>query len=342
MDDTLIAVARAMLAPGKGLLAIDESTGTCNARFASLSIAQTESSRRSYRELLVSTAGLSEYISAVILYDETAHQHLRGDQGFLTFLAQAGMVPGIKVDLGAKPLAGHAGERVTEGLDGLRERLVAYHVLGARFAKWRAVFSISASWPTRACIEANAHALARYAALCQEAGLLPIVEPEVLVAGAHTLERCEDIMQAVLLSVFEQLDRQGVRLEEMILKPAMVLPGSEATAPASPADVAAATLTGLRRAVPAAVAGVAFLSGGQPGPLACTRLSAMHSLARMEGLCLPWPLTFSFGRALQQPAMQIWAGAEANAQAAQHALLLRARCSAAAARGEYVAGMEAT
>ncbi len=331
----LIATAQALMAPGKGLLAMDESVGTCYRRLAEVGIAQTEESRRRYRELLVTAPGLSEAISGAILFDATLLQKTGDGVSFVDVLRADGIVVGIKVDAGAKALAGHAGEQVTEGLDGLRERMAHYASLGARFAKWRAVLTIGDGLPSRACILANAHALARYAALCQEAQLVPIVEPEVLMEGGHTLARCSDVTTEVLHQVFEQLYRQGVALEGMVLKPNMVLPGLSSGATASLEEVADATLSCLRRTVPAAVAGIAFLSGGQSAELATARLNAMHLRT-----ALPWPLSFSFGRALLQPALGLWAGSDSNRVAAQNALLHRARCNGAAVRGAWRPAME--
>lgn len=343
----LIATAQALMAPGKGLLAMDESVGTCNRRLAEFGIAQTEDARRRYRELLVTAPGLSESISGAILFDETLHQTTGDGVPFVDALRAAGILVGIKVDAGAKALAGRPGEHVTEGLDGLRDRLNRYASLGARFAKWRAVLTIGDDLPSRAGIEVNAHALARYAALCQEAQLVPIVEPEVLMDGDQTLARCSDVTAEVLHEVFEQLHLQGVALEAMILKPNMVLPGLSCATAVSLDDVADATLICLRRAVPAAVAGVAFLSGGQAAALATARLNAMHQATSAQSPAtaarwpkLPWPLTFSFGRALQQPALSLWAGKDSNRVAAQHALQHRARCNAAAARGAWRPAME--
>lgn len=334
----LVDTANALVTDGKGLLAMDESTGTCNQRLASAGIPQTEEARRVYRELLVCTPGLAQYISGAILFDETIHQLTTDGVPFLQVLADAGIIAGIKVDLGAKPLAGHTGETITEGLDGLRSRLMTYFSMGARFAKWRAVIAPGSGLPTLACIDANAHALARYAALCQEAMLVPIVEPEVLMDGDHTLERCAGITHELLLRVFDQLDRQGVVLEAMILKPNMVLPGLSSAPQPDASVIAEATLTCLLRSVPAAVAGIAFLSGGQSAELASARLNAMHlSLSPMRR---PWPLSFSFGRALQQPVLVAWAGDDTHRTAAQAALLHRARCNSAALRGEYDATME--
>jgi fructose-bisphosphate aldolase, class I len=329
-----------MLAGDKGLLAIDESIATCNRRFAELGIAQTEDRRRSYRELLITTAGLGASISGVILCDETFRQSAADGRTFLRILDDAGIVVGIKVDAGASDLAGHPGERVTEGLDGLRGRLAEYFGMGARFAKWRAVIRLGTGLPSRACIDANAHALARYAALCQQAGLVPIVEPELLMEGAHTLEHCREATTQVLRSVFAQLIGQGVLLEGMILKPNMVTPGSDCAVQGSIGEVAAATLRCLLEAVPAAVPGIAFLSGGQTGVLACSRLNALQAPSTARSAPIPWALTFSFGRALQEPALSIWAGRDSQCAAAQQALLHRARCSRLARLGQYATAME--
>jgi fructose-bisphosphate aldolase class I len=335
---SLASIARVLVADDKGLLAIDESVSTCNKRFARLGITQDEQTRRAYRELIVTTPGLGQCISGVILFDETIRQTTTGDVPFLTVLAQAGIVAGIKVDLGAKPMAGHPGEKVTEGLDGLRERLADYAALGAQFAKWRAVFTIGDETPSRACVQANAHALARYAALCQEAGLVPIVEPEVLMTGEHTLARCGQVTEQVLLEVFSQLHAQGVVLEEMLLKPNMILPGLDSSVQESAGTVADATISCLRRAVPAAVAGIAFLSGGQSGDLASSRLNAINNADRSP---LPWPVAFSFGRAIQEPALTIWDGQDANVARAQHALLQRSKSNQDARRGEYAPSVPA-
>lgn len=335
----LAAIAKAMVAEDKGLLAMDESTPTCNRRFEKAGIPQTEEARRAYRELILTTPGLGEAISGVILYDETIRQGKKDGTPFLDVIADAGIIPGIKVDIGAKDMAKHPGEKITEGLDGLRDRLTEYALMGARFAKWRAVITVSDGKPSRGCIDANAQALARYAALCQEAGLVPIVEPEVLMDGAHTLERCFEVTEETLQTVFSQLYTQRVELEEMILKPNMVLPGSKCPETASVNDVADATVKCLLRAVPAAVGGVAFLSGGQSPELASAHLSAMN--ARFASR-LPWALSFSFARAIQQPALEIWRGEKANIPAAQQALYHRAKCNQAARRGEYSAAMEKT
>jgi fructose-bisphosphate aldolase, class I len=333
-------IARQMVAADKGLLAIDESIPTSDRRFAALGIAQTVEQRRRYRELLITAPGLGDSISGVILSDETIHQRTADGTTFLRVLGNAGILVGIKVDTGAKDLAGHPGETVTEGLDGLRDRLRNYFQLGAQFAKWRGVIRIGAGLPRRACIDANTHALARYAALCQEAGLVPIVEPEVLMDGAHTLERCREVTTEVLRAAFDQLILQGVALDGMILKPNMVLPGSDCAIQESIEEVADATLRCLLEAVPAAVPGIAFLSGGQTGPLASARLNAMQAPRNARISPIPWILTFSFGRALQEPALGIWAGQETNRAAAQQALLHRARCNRLARRGEYEAAME--
>ncbi len=334
----LIGTARALVGDDKGLLAMDESTPTCNRRFAALGIPQTEEVRRAYRELIVTTPGLSECVSGVILYDETIRQRDKDGTPFVKAIANAGIITGIKVDTGAKDMAGHRGEKITEGLDGLRDRLKEYSEMGARFAKWRAVITIGDGIPSRGCIEANAQALARYAALCQEAGLVPIVEPEVLMEGEHDLERCFDVTDKVLRTVFTQLYAQRVMLEGMILKPNMVLPGLTCPKQETVDEVADATVRCLLRAVPAAVPGIAFLSGGQPAKLASARLNAMNVRFKSR---LPWALAFSFARAIQQPALEIWRGEEANVSAAQQALSHRARCNRAARRGEYDAAMDA-
>jgi fructose-bisphosphate aldolase class I len=333
----LIETAKALVADDKGLLAMDESISTCDKRFASVGIPQTEEARRAYRELLVTTPGLNEAISGVILFDETIRERKTDGTPFLEIIAAAGIIAGIKVDVGAKPLAGHPGEKITEGLDGLPSRLADYSRMGARFAKWRAVLSINDELPTAGCIEANAEALARYAAMCQEAGLVPIVEPEVLMDGNHSLDRCRQVTEEVLRFVFNQLYSQRVLLEGMILKPNMVLPGSSCPKQETIDEVADASVECLFRAVPAAVPGVAFLSGGQSAGLASSRLNAMN--VRFKGR-MPWALAFSFGRAIQQPALEIWRGNPANVPAAQQALLHRARCNRAARRGEYDAAKD--
>ena len=329
--------ATALVADDKGLLAMDESNPTCNKRFAKLGIPQTAETRRAYREMIVNTPGLGESISGAILYDETIRQQKKDGTPFAKALDDAGIIPGIKVDAGAKDLAGHPGEKITEGLDGLRGRLAEYSQMGARFAKWRAVIAVGDGIPSRASIEANAHALARYAALCQEAGLVPIVEPEVLMDGAHTLARCDEVSEEVLRTVFHQLYIQGVMLEGMILKPNMVLPGLTCPKQETVDEVADATVRCLLRTVPAAVPGIAFLSGGQSAELASARLNAMNVRFKSR---LPWALAFSFARAIQQPALEIWRGDDGQVAAAQRVLNHRANCNRAARRGEYNAAME--
>ena len=287
----------------------------------------------------MTTPSLSECISGAILYDETIRQQKKDGTSFVKVITDAGIIPGIKVDTGAKDMAGHPGEKLTEGLDGLRDRLAEYSQMGARFAKWRAVIAVGDGIPSRGCIEANAQALARYAALCQEAGLVPVVEPEVLMDGEHTLERCGEVTEEVLRTVFNQLYTQRVMLEGMLLKPNMVLPGLTCPKQETVDEVADATVRCLLRAAPAAVPGIAFLSGGQSAELASARLNAMNVRFKSR---LPWALAFSFARAIQQPALEIWQGKEANVSAAQHALDHRARCNRAARRGEYTAAMETT
>ncbi len=333
----LISTAKALVAEGKGILAMDESIPTCNKRFAQYNMPQTEAMRRDYREMITDTPGLNESISGAILFDETIRELKKGGMPIVKALIDAGIIPGIKVDTGAKDLAGHTGEKITEGLDGLRDRLKGYYQMGARFAKWRAVIAMGNGKPSAACITANAHALARYAALCQEAGLVPIVEAEVLMDDAHTLEQCSEVTEHVLRTVFNQLYQQNIMPEGIILKPNMVVPGLTCPKQESVETVADATVKCLLRTVPAAVPGIAFLSGGQPGELASARLNAMN--ARFANR-LPWQLSFSFGRALQQPALGIWDGKEANIAAAQAALYHRAKCNAAARKGEYNTGME--
>jgi fructose-bisphosphate aldolase, class I len=329
--------AKAMVANDKGLLAMDESTPTANKRFAASGIPQTEEMRRAYRDMIVTTAGLGDFLNGAILVDETIRQQTRNNIPFAKALENVGIIPGIKVDAGAKPMAAHPGEKFTEGLDGLRERLAEYAKLGARFAKWRAVITIGDGIPSRGCIEANAVVLAMYALLCQEAGLVPIVEPEVLMDGNHTLDRCAEVTEKTQHIVFEQLIAQRVLLEGMILKPNMVVPGLKCPKQNSTEEIAEATVQCLLRTVPAAVPGVAFLSGGQSGELASERLSAMNARFKSR---MPWGLAFSFARAIQEPAMQIWHGEDANVPAAQKALLHRAKCNVAARRGEYTAAME--
>jgi fructose-bisphosphate aldolase class I len=336
-SQTLRDTVTALFAGDKGLLAMDESNPTCNKRFAQMGIPQTEEARRAYRELIVTTPRLGECIGGAILYDETIRQQKSDGTPFIKVLIEAGIIPGIKVDQGAKDLAGHPGEKVTEGLDGLRGRLAEYSKLGARFAKWRAVIAIGDGIPSWGSIEANAHALARYAALCQEAGLVPVVEPEVLMDGGHSLEQCYKVTDEVLRTVFSQLFAQRVMLEGMILKPNMVLAGLACTGLETVDEVADATVNCFLHAVPAAVPAIAFLSGGQSPELASARLNAMNVRFKSR---LPWAVAFSFSRAIQQPALQIWKGQDNNVSAAQQALYHRARCSQAARRGEYDASME--
>jgi fructose-bisphosphate aldolase class I len=327
--------AQALVAAGKGILAADESTPTMAKRLAAVGLESTEPRRRGYREMLFSTAGLGEHISGVILFDETIRQRAGDGTSFVELLGRQGIIAGIKVDAGTRPLAGFPGEVVTEGLDGLRPRLEEYAALGARFAKWRAVIRIQDGLPSATCLEANAHALARYAALAQEAGLTPIVEPEVLMDGTHDLQRCAEVTEAAVRAVYEQLSRHRVVLEATLLKPNMVLPGEACPEGASDEEIAERTITALRRVVPAAVPGLVFLSGGQSDQQATSRLDALNRLGRA-----PWQLSFSFGRALQGPVLRAWAGEDANHAAAQAALLTRARLNGAARRGAYRPGLE--
>lgn len=331
----LASIARELVASGKGILAADESTGTIEKRLKSVSVVSTEENRRAYRELLFTTAGLPEFISGVILFDETLRQKTGDGVPFAKFLSDAGIIPGIKVDKGAKPLAHFPGEKITEGLDGLRERFAEYAELGAKFAKWRAVISIGEDIPKDFCLEANAHALARYAALAQEAGLVPIVEPEILMDGEHSIERCFDVTEAMLEFLFDELFAHRVRLEELLLKPNMVISGVNCPRQAPVQQVAEATLLCLRETVPAAVPGVVFLSGGQSDELATAHLNAMNQIGHA-----PWELSFSFGRALQSPALKTWRGKPENFHAAQQALLHRARLNGAARFGNYSNEME--
>ncbi len=328
--------ARAMVAKGKGILAADESTGTIKKRFDAIKLESTEEHRRSYREMLFTAPGAAESISGVIMYDETIRQRTRDGVAFPEYLARQGIVPGIKVDEGAKPLAGFPGETITEGLDGLRDRLAEYYRLGARFAKWRAVIDIADGVPTAYAIAANAHALARYAALCQERDIVPIVEPEVLMDGAHSIERCEEVTDRVLEAVFDQLFAARIHLEGMVLKPNMVISGKKAANRASPEQVAEATVRCLKRHVPSAVPGIAFLSGGQSPQEATLHLSLMN---QMGGL--PWNLTFSYGRALQDTALKGWGGTAANFAAGQKEFAKRAKLNGLATLGRYQASLEA-
>jgi fructose-bisphosphate aldolase, class I len=333
----LIKTANMLVADNKGILAMDESNATCNKRFATLGIPQNEETRRAYREMIVTTPNLSDGISGVILYDETLYQQKKDGTPFITTIIDAGIILGIKVDTGAKDMAGHYGEKITEGLDGLYERLTEYYRMGARFAKWRAVITLGNGIPSRACIEANAHALARYAALCQEVGLVPIVEPEVLMAGDHFMNRCSKVTEEVLHTVFEQLYLQDVKLEGMILKPNMILPGLTCLSQETIEEVADATINCLLKVVPAAIPGIAFLSGGQSKALASARLNEMNIRFKSQ---LPWKLAFSFARAIQQPALEMWKGKDENVLLAQQILYHRTQCNQAARRGEYNASME--
>ena len=335
MSSELAKVAQAMVAKGKGILAADESTGTIEKRFKSINVENTEEHRRAYRDMLFSARGVGDFISGVILYDETLRQASADGTPFPVMLARQGILPGIKVDTGAKPMALCPDETVTEGLDGLAKRCAEYVKLGAKFAKWRAVITIGNGIPSAACITANAHALARYGAICQEAGLVPIIEPEVLMDGSHDIDACEAATEWTLRETFAALASQRVRLEEMVLKPSMVISAKDCPRQASVDEVAARTLAVLKRTVPAAVPGIAFLSGGQSDELATAHLDAMN---RMGGG--PWALTFSYGRALQAAALKAWKGSPANVAAAQAALMHRSRMNGLAAAGQYKADME--
>ncbi|HSR61837.1 MAG TPA: class I fructose-bisphosphate aldolase [Gammaproteobacteria bacterium] len=328
--------AAAMVAKGKGILAIDESFPTIKKRFDAINLESTEENRRAYRDLLITNPGGAEYISGMILFDETIRQSTADGTPFTEALVKQGIMPGIKVDAGAKPLAGHEGEKVTEGLDGLRERLAEYRELGARFAKWRAVITIGDNIPTCGCIEANAHALARYAGLCQEAGIVPMVEPEVLMDADNTIERCYEVTESTLRAVFNQLKDQRVTMEHTILKTNMVISGKQCPEQAGVQEVADQTVRCLLNNVPAALPGIVFLSGGQSAELATAHLNAMN--ASYDNL--PWPLSFSYGRALQEPCLKTWAGKTENVKAAQTALLHREKCNGLACLGQYSPEME--
>lgn len=331
----LESMARALVAPGRGILAVDESMGTIAKRLKSTGIAPSDEHRRAYRELLLTTAGLGEFISGVILFDETLRQATADGLPLVAMLQREGIIPGIKVDRGAKSLAGFPDEKITEGLDGLRKRFAEYAELGARFAKWRAVIAISADKPTRPCLVANAGALARYAALAQETGLVPIVEPEVLMDGDHSIERHGEVTEEALHHVFLALREQRVRLEAILLKPNMVVSGTTCARQAGAEEVARATLTCMKRTVPAVVPGIVFLSGGQSDEQATVNLNALNRLGSV-----PWELSFSFGRALQSPALKTWVGKSENVQLAQRALYHRAKCNSAARSGSYSRAME--
>jgi len=336
--DSLTDIANAMVEKGRGILAADESTPTCTKRFDSIGVESTAENRNAYRDMLFTTPGMEEFISGVILFDETIRQStLKDGVPIPDHLTSLGVIPGIKVDKGAHPLAGTDGEKVTEGLDGLADRLKEYYDLGARFAKWRAVLTISDDAPSSECVSANAHALARYAAICQEHGLVPIVEPEILMDGTHTIEDSFVVTEEVLHTTFYELYAQGVTYEGMVLKPNMVLSGYECTTQASVDEVAEMTVTCLSRAVPSAVPGIAFLSGGQTDEKASAHLNAMNQLLNGGG---PWNLTYSYGRALQAPALKAWGGSNDNVPAAQDVFYKRARLNALATKGEYAADME--
>jgi fructose-bisphosphate aldolase class I len=332
----LVTTAKALMASGKGLLAMDESTPTCNKRFAAYGISQTPESRRDYRELILTTPDLGQYLSGVILFDETVRQTTRSGKPLISLTEEAGIIPGIKVDTGTTDLAGFPGEKITEGLDGLNGRLTEYAAMGLRFAKYRAVIDIDDDIPTVECIEANMHGLARYAAICQHAGIVPIVEPEVIMHGAHSMNTCGLVTEKVLKSLFYHLYKQRVMLEGIILKPNMVLAGLDAPEQPGLAAVALATVQCLLHCVPAATAGIAFLSGGQTPRQATARLNRMNLEFKSS---LPWPLTFSFSRALQAPALEMWKGKDENRTAAQQLLLYRTKCNSLARRGEYLEDM---
>jgi fructose-bisphosphate aldolase class I len=336
-NENLESIARKLVAPGKGILAADESSATIEKRLKSIGVASTEENRRAYRDVLFTTAGAGEFISGVILFDETIRQKTRDGRTFVAVLEEQAIIPGIKVDKGAKPMANFPGEKITEGLDGLRERLAEYRKLGARFAKWRAVISIGDNIPTYTCIAANAEALARYAALCQEGDLVPVVEPEVLMDGVHTIERYFEVTQQTLERVFHALYEHRVSLEGMLLKPNMVLSGKECPQQASVQEVAEATVRCMKCVVPAAVPGLVFLSGGQTDQQATKHLNAMNRLAG-----LPWQLSFSYGRALQAPVLKAWKGDQANVAKAQQAFHHRAWCNSKARFGKYTEDMETT
>jgi len=331
----LETIAKNIVKPGKGILAADESSPTIKKRFETIDVDSNEENRRAYRDLLFTTHGMEEFISGVILFDETIRQSGLNGEPFVHMLSKKGIYPGIKVDQGAKPLAGFEGEKITEGLDGLRNRLSEYRDMGAKLAKWRAVITIGKDWPTRFGLEANAHALARYAALCQEAGLVPIVEPEVLMDGDHDIARCRDVTAAALNALYAALFEHCVYLEGTLLKPNMVISGKNCPQQAGPEAVAEATLSCFRQVVPAAVSGIVFLSGGQSSEQATQNLNAINA-----GGPQPWPLSFSYGRALQEHALKAWKGRKENVKAAQQVFYQRAKCNGAATRGEYTKAME--
>ena len=333
----LAAIALAMVAPGKGILAADESTGTIGKRFEGINVENNEENRRAYRDMLFSTRSLGDHISGVILYDETLRQKSASGMPFVDVMARSGILPGIKVDTGAKDLPLCAGEKITEGLDNLPKRCAEYVKLGAKFAKWRAVIEIGRDTPSSTCIAANAHALARYAAICQEAGLVPIVEPEVLMDGDHTIDRCEEVTEWTLNALYEALYLHRVVLEHSVLKPSMVIAGKKCAKQAAVEEVAARTVRTLKRTVPAAVAGIVFLSGGQSDEVATAHLNSMN--VQFKGK-LPWPLSFSYGRALQQASLKAWKGAPGNVAAAQSALAHRSKMNGLASLGQYSDALE--
>jgi fructose-bisphosphate aldolase class I len=334
-ENELRSTAKALVAPGKGILAADESLGTIGKRFAKLGIPSTAETHRAYRDMLFTTQGIDRFISGIIMYDETIRQKSLAGTPFVELLAEKDIIPGIKVDTGAVEMGLHPGEKITQGLDGLRERFEEYRTMGARFAKWRAVITIGAGTPSQACVESNANALARYAALAQEAGLVPIVEPEVLMDGGHDIQRCRIVTSRVLRIVFSALDSMGILLEGMLLKPNMVVSGSDSPNQAGIDEVARITLETLLRQVPAAVPGIVFLSGGQSSEIATAHLDAMN---RFDAA--PWQLSFSFGRALQEPALTLWHGEKANIDKAQAAFSHRCECNGAARSGKYTVEME--
>ena len=332
----LNAIANAIVAPGKGILAADESSPTIKKRFDSIGVDSTEDNRRTYRQMLFTTPGIGDFVSGVILFDETIRQSADDGAPFVEILNRQGIIPGIKVDKGAKALAGAEGEKVTEGLDGLRDRLREYYELGARFTKWRAVITIGDDIPSQYCIDANAHALGRYAALSQEAGLVPIVEPEVLMDGSHTIERCDEVTEATLQRVFEELHAQRVILEGALLKPNMVLSGKGCPQQAGLEEVAEATVRCFNRTVPAELPGIVFLSGGQSNEIASANLNAMNAMDATH----PWQLSFSYGRALQDPPLKAWRGDAGKIDKAKQAFHHRAKCNGAARYGKYTPAME--
>ncbi len=336
IDQELETTAKMMVAEGKGILAIDESTPTIKKRFDTINVESTEENRRAYRDLLITNPGGSKYISGMILYDETIRQSTSDGATFTEKLINDGIMPGIKVDTGAKDFALHANEKITEGLDGLRDRLAEYKTLGAKFAKWRAVITIGNNMPTDACIDANAHALARYAGLCQEIGIVPMVEPEVLMDADNTIERCYDVTEKTLSTLFATLKDQDISIAHTILKTNMVISGKQCSTQASVEEVAKSTVRCLLKNVPSELAGIVFLSGGQSAELATAHLNAMNQ----NNKDLPWPLSFSYGRALQEPCLKAWGGESTNIEAAQKALLHREKCNGLASKGEYDKKME--